>query len=262
MGMRVYVSGASGFIGSFVTRALRDAGHDVLAGVSGADAVVHLAAIAHRRATVSELEQVNVHLAERTAKSAAAEGASFVYISSVKVHGETSEVPLRETSPIEPADPYAASKARAEEALRGMPGLPLAILRPPLVYGPGVKANFLGLMRAVARGWPLPLADLGNRRSLIYVGNLADAVIRCLGVQGTFLVSDGTVVSTTELCREIGDALRRPARLFQLPVALLPRKVAGSLEIDDSAIRRTLHWEPPFTREQGLKATANWYLAR
>src|SRR5207248_9079285 len=133
----------------------------------------------------------------------------------------------------------------AEERLRAIAGLSLAVLRPPLVYGPRVKANFLALMHAVNGGWPLPLASLENRRSLIFVGNLADAIIRCLEARGTFLVSDGPPISTAALCRELGAALGRPARLFAFPSRLLPRKLAASLEVDDSAIRAALGWQPP-----------------
>jgi UDP-glucose 4-epimerase len=257
--MRVHVTGARGFIGSFLTAELAKAGHVLAAGVADAQAVVHLAAIAHRRASPAELDEVNVRRAERVAREAAAAGAHFVFLSSVKVHGETSKAPFTECSPIAPGDAYAKSKARAEEALQAIAGLRLAVLRPPLVYGPRVKANFLALTSAIARGWPLPLAAIENRRSLIYVGNLADALIRCLGVQGTFLVSDGQAVSTPQLCRELGEALQRPARLFSFPPALLPRKLAGSLEVDDSALRRALDWRPPFTRQAGLKETIDWY---
>ena len=245
-----------------MTAAFAKAAVEVLAGTKGADAVVHLAGIAHRKAKAEELEQVNVRLAEKTARAAAAEGCRFVFLSSVKVHGETFEAPLRESSPLAPRDPYAVSKARAEEVLRSLPDLSLTILRPPLVYGPGVKANFLALMHAIASGWPLPLASVSNRRSLIYVGNLVDAIIRCLDVEGTFLVSDGAAVSTPQLCRDIGEALGRPARLFPFPSAILPRKLAGSLEVDDSSIRETLGWRPPLTRKAGQQATADWYLSR
>jgi nucleoside-diphosphate-sugar epimerase len=226
------------------------------------DSVLHLAGIAHRRASAQELEAVNVEGPVRLARAAAKLGARFVFMSSVKVHGDTWDAPLSEHSPIRPADPYAASKVRAEEALARLPGLRLTVLRPPLVYGPGVKANFLSLMRAIDRGWPLPLASIDNRRSFIFVGNLVDAVIRCLTAEGTFLVSDGPAVSTPQLCRELAAALRRPARLFPFPASLLPCKLAGSLEVDDSAIRSSLKWHPPFTRQQGLQATADWYRAR
>jgi nucleoside-diphosphate-sugar epimerase len=242
--------------------ALIRAGHDIVGDVDRAGLVVHLAGIAHRSASRDELRAVNVALAERVARSAASNGARFLFVSSIKVHGERSTTPFHESSPIAPVDRYGDSKARAEEALRAIPGLKLTILRPPLVYGPDVKANFLALLRAIARGWPLPLASVANRRSLIYVGNLVDAIIRCLDVEGTFVVSDGEAISTPQLCSEIGQALCRPARLFPFPPALLPRKLAGSLEVDDSAIRRAIGWQPPFTRQAGLKATADWYLSR
>jgi nucleoside-diphosphate-sugar epimerase len=252
--VKIHVTGASGFVGRTLSAVLAEAGHE-LSPLDDSKAVVHLAAIAHRRASREDLQRVNVGLAVDTAKKAAGAGARFIFLSSVKVHGETSHTPFREDSPISPQDRYAESKARAEEALRAIAGLRLTVLRPPLVYGAGVKANFLALMKAVARGWPLPFASVQNRRSLLYVGNLAAAILACLGREGTFLVSDGPAISTPQLCRELGDALGRPARLFAFPPALLPRKLAGSLEVQDSA----LPWQRPFSREEGLRATARWY---
>lgn len=254
--MKVHVTGASGFVGRSLCPALAPAGHEQVA-LEQAQAVVHLAAIAHRRSSQEELQRVNVDLAVQTARKAAAAGAGFVFLSSAKVHGGVStSAAFRADSPLAPQDRYAESKAQAEQALRAIPGLRLAVLRPPLVYGPGVKANFLSLLKAVARGMPLPLASVDNRRSLVYVGNLAAAILACLDTQGTFLVSDGPAVSTPQLCREIGVALGRPARLFAFPPAWLPRKLSGSLEVDDS----TLSWKRPFTRQEGLRATARWYL--
>ncbi len=207
------------------------------------------------------MHHVNVELAEKVGRAAAAAGARMIFMSTVKVHGEESDEPYRESSPIAPRGPYAESKARAEERLRGIAGLRLTVLRPPLVYGPGVKANFRALMRAVARGIPLPLAGVTNRRSILYAGNLADAVIRCIAHSdpATYLVADGAPVSTAELCRRIGAALGRPARLFPFPAAFLPEKLAGSLELDDAAIRGALGWQPPFSLEAGLRATAGWF---
>jgi nucleoside-diphosphate-sugar epimerase len=266
--MRVAVTGATGFVGHQLCEALSRSGHEVLpvdlrsSGFTRGEAVVHLAALAHRHAPADEIYRVNVALTRQVGQAAAAAGASLVFLSSVKVHGEATGAPFTEASPFRPEDAYGESKARAEEALRAIPGLRLAVLRAPLVYGPGVKANYLALMRSIARGVPLPLATVRNRRSLIYVGNLADAIVRCLGREGSFLVSDGAGVSTPQLCRELGAALGRPARLFPFPAALLPGKLASSLELDDSSIRATLGWRPPHTREQGLRATARWYLDR
>jgi len=125
-----------------------------------------------------------------------------------------------------------------------------------------VKANFLALMRAIARGWPLPFASIENRRSLVYVGNLVDAIVRCIGGSGTFLVSDGTALSTPQLCRLLARGLGTSARLFPFPAALLPGKLARSLEVDDSAIRQALGWQAPVSLETGLEATAKWYRQR
>jgi nucleoside-diphosphate-sugar epimerase len=261
MGMKVHVTGAGGFIGTNLLDPLR-LRHQLCADVSGADAVIHLAGIAHRHAKREELDEVNVRLAERLGRQAGAAGARFIFLSTVKVHGEESAAPLNERSPIAPADPYASSKARAEDRLRAITGLRLTVLRPPLVYGPGVKANFLSLMRLIDRRWPLPLASVRNRRSLIYVGNLADAIVRSLDREGTFLVSDGPAVSTPELCRELAVALRCRARLFPWPVSLLPRKLRATLEVDDAAIRGAFAWQPPYTRQAGLRATADWYRER
>jgi len=220
-----------------------------------AEAVVHLANIAHSRAPESELQRVNVDGTLERAREAAALGARrFVYLSSALAAGA--------------ADRYGRSKLAAEQGLAQLRGIEVVILRPPLVYGPGVKANFLALMRAVSRGVPLPLASVDNRRSLVYVGNLVDAVIRCLEspqAAGKNLgVTDGASVSMPQLCRRLGDALGRPARLFPFPPVLLARlpglrKVVQSLEVDDSILRDALGWRPPFTFEEGLRRTALWY---
>jgi nucleoside-diphosphate-sugar epimerase len=270
VGLRVLVTGASGFIGSSLCASLRAAGMQVsgvslrksLPALHGVEAVVHLAAIAHRAATPLELQRVNVELCAAMARAAAAAGAHFVFLSSVKVHGEESRAPLTESCALAPADSYARSKAEAEATLRAVPGLRLLVLRPPLVYGPGVKANFRALLRAVARGLPLPFARVRNRRSLLYVGNLGAALHQGLrqGLQGTYLLSDGDPVSTPELCRRLAAALGRRARL--LPVSprlleLLPgsTRLTRSLELDDTALRRALGWQPPYGMDQGLCAT-------
>ena len=258
--MRIHVTGARGFIGSHLGPALTTSGHELRASLEGCDAVVHLANIAHTRATPAELQRVNLEGTVAQAKRALESHVRrFVYLSSIKA--------------AQPDDPYGRAKLAAEQALVGISGLEVVVLRPPLVYGPGVKANFRALMSAISRGWPLPLAAIENRRSLVYVGNLCDAIIGCLqAVQAagrTYSVSDGTPVSTPQLCRALGAALGRPVRLFSLPPALLElvggeraKRLTRSLEVDDSAIRSELGWRPPYTFEQGLRATAEWYLAQ
>jgi nucleoside-diphosphate-sugar epimerase len=275
--MKVAVTGASGFIGRSLCTALSASGHEVLAlnlrtiraplDLAGAGALVHLAALVHSRGqTPANFRQVNVDLTQLVGRAAAAAGARMIFVSSVKVHGEGSKQVLKESSPLAPTDFYAQSKAEAEVALRSIAGLQLVVLRPPLVYGPAVKANFLNLMKAIAWGLPLPLALISNRRSLVYVGNLADAILRCVAnpraLGRTYLVSDGVTLSTPALCRAIGAALGRPARLFPFPPAWLPGPLSRSLEIDDSALRTELHWSAPFSVEEAMRATADWYRTR
>ena len=255
--MRILVTGAGGFIGSHLCPALAAAGHELRTAPEGCDAVVHLANIAHTSASPAELHRVNVEGTIAQAKSALAAGARrFVYLSSLKA--------------ARPEDAYGRAKSIAEQALLQLPGLEAVVLRPPLVYGPRVKANFLALLRAIDGGWPLPLASIGNRRSLIYVGNLVDAIRRCLDgpAQGrTYAVSDGAPVSTPELCRAIARALGKRARLFPFPGALLRlapsvARLAESQVADDAAIRAELGWRAPFSFDEGLRETAAWYRAR
>ena len=256
--MRVFVTGVSGFIGRSLAPALKARGHEVRSAIDGCNAVVHLANIAHTSASLGELRRVNVEGTIAQAEAALAAGARrFVYLSSIKA--------------AQPDDAYGRTKSEAERALLRLKGLEVVILRPPLVYGPRVKANFLTLLRAVDRGWPLPLASIDNRRSLVYVGNLVDAILRCLeapqSAGRTYAVGDGVPVSTPDLVRAIARALGRTARLVPFPPLMLRRipalrRLTDSLEVDDSAIRTELGWRPPYTFEEGLRATAAWYLAQ
>jgi nucleoside-diphosphate-sugar epimerase len=284
--MRIVVTGATGFIGRALCPALAARAHEVvplergaagdLSGLTGwprvldgADAVVHLAAIAHARGIdARRLRAVNVELPIALGRAAARARVRLLFMSSVKVHGEeTTGRALDERSAFAPQDAYGRAKAEAEAGLRAIDGLALTVIRPPLVYGPGVKGNFLSLMRAIARGWPLPFARIRNRRSLVCATNLADAVARCVesprSIGRAYLLSDGAAVSTPALCRALADALGAPARLFGFPAGLLElapsvRKLTRSLEVDGSAIRSELAWAPPRSFEAGLRETADW----
>jgi nucleoside-diphosphate-sugar epimerase len=232
---------------------------------------------------LAEFRRVNTQATLELARAAVRQGVRrFVFLSTIKVNGERTErTPFTERDTPAPADPYAVSKWEAEQGLAQLAAggeLELVVLRPPLVYGPGVKGNFLRLMKLVARGMPLPLGGVANRRSLVYVGNLASAIERAActdrSVQGTYLVSDGEDLSTADLVRRLGDALDRRARLFTLPPALLHAlgralgrrdevtRMIESLRVDCSAARRELQWQIPFTVEQGLKETADWFARR
>jgi len=252
--------------------------------LQGVDIVVHLAARVHvmrdtAKDPLQEFRRVNLHGSECLARQAAQAGVRrFVFVSTVKVLGEESDTPYREDSPLNPLDPYGVSKAEAEGALSSIAasgGMELVIVRPPLVYGPGVKANFRQLLGLVSRGIPLPLASIRNSRSLVFVGNLADALFCCAthpaAAGRTFLVSDGEDLSTPLLVRLIAESLGRPARLFPIPTAMLAiagkltgrnsavERLAGSLRVDSSGIRRELNWTPPYTVEEGMRITADWF---
>ncbi len=249
------------------------------------DVLIHLAArvhVMHDVATnpLQSFLDVNLHATVHLAKAAAAAGVKrFVYASSIKVNGEfTQNEPFSEQDAANPQDAYAVSKWEAEKALREIEketGMQVVILRPPLIYGPNVKANFASLIKLVDKGLPLPLASISNKRSLIYLGNFVDAIISCAqhpkAAGNTYLVSDGEDISMPKLIRKIAYSLNRPSRLFSFPVSImyLIAKLAGkssslqritqSLAIDGSKIRQELNWYPPFTTEQGLRETTDWY---
>jgi nucleoside-diphosphate-sugar epimerase len=225
---------------------------------------------------------VNAAGTRRLAEAAEAAGVSrFILLSTVKVNGErTRGAPIRESDPPAPQDPYAISKWEAEQALIEIAArsrLKPVILRPPLVYGPGVKGNFLALLKRIDRGWPLPLGSVTNRRSLLYVGNLVDAIRRCLllneAAGETYLVRDGEDVSSPELVRRIAAAMEKPARLVGVPVPLLRfagrttgqsqavAALADSLVVVDDKVRRDLGWRPPFGMTEGLAQTVRWFRA-
>jgi nucleoside-diphosphate-sugar epimerase len=246
------------------------------------DVVVHLAARAHVMREISEnplseFRRLNVTGTEHLARSAAAAGVKrFVYVSSIKVNGEETfnGKAYTEYSDAAPQDPYGVSKWEAEQMLQRVAketGLELVIVRPPLVYGTHVKGNFAQMISVIASGVPLPFASVNNKRSLIYIKNLVDALILCASHPAaagkTYLVSDGDDISTSDLLNKLSLAMSKSPRLFSCPVAFLKlagclvgksnqiARVVGSLQVDSSKIRLELGWLPPYSLDEGLKAT-------
>jgi len=249
--------------------------------LAGIDTVVHLAARAHIMDDVSsdplaEYRKINVEGTKCLALAAAKAGVKrFIFISSIKVNGEGRAAAYTEEDEEAPEDPYGVSKWEAEQELHKISrttGIEVVILRPPLVYGPGVKANFMQLFKIVERRIPLPLLNIKNRRSFIYLGNLIDAIITCMtnpnAAGKTYLVSDGEDVSTSELIRRIGAVSGRRAFLLPVPVWILRmagritgksneiERLVGSLTVDISKICKELEWKPPYVMEHGLRETA------
>ena len=250
------------------------------AALVGVHTVVHCAARVHvmhdtEADPLTAFRAVNVEGTMNLARQAAAAGVKrFVFISSVKVNGEFTPPgrAFTEADTSNPQDAYGLSKHEAEQGLRRLAvdtGMEVVIIRPPLVYGPGVKANFAALMRAVQRGWPLPLGAVRNQRSLVALSNLVDFIVTCIthpqAANQTFLVSDGHDLSTTELVRGMAQAAGVPARLLPVPVWALQagatllgkgdavQRLCGNLQVDISKARSLLGWVPPVSLEDGLR---------
>ncbi len=303
---RILVTGASGFVAQALFSA-RGAGDEYFAAsrtvldiggvqwrqsptlsisadwksvLEGIDIVVHLAARVHLPGDgdQSAYRVENCDGAVKLAQDAIEVGVRrFIFLSTSKVLGdESGEGPLDETAPMRPGDAYAASKLAAEQALPSLGGgMHTTVLRPPLVYGPGVKANFLALLSAVSRGVPLPLGRINNRRSLIYVDNLASAIIACVDSTAAagriYNVADDPSVSTPDLVRALAAASGISPRLFPVPPAALEacgalvgrketvKRLTRSFEVDSSAIRSELGWRPPHSFETGIERTVRWY---
>ena len=303
----VAVTGAHGFVGRALCQHLKACGFSVRAitrsasgeedtwavgdlgpgtdwgqSLQGVDCVVHCAARVHMVQDtdpdpLQSYRRVNVEGSRSLAIAAAAAGVRrLVFLSSLKVHGERTVPGHPFTSGTAPApeDAYGQSKWEAEQALHevaGRTGLELVVVRPPLVYGPGAKANFLRLMQWVARGLPLPLGGIHNRRSLLALGNLTDLLQICIdhpaAAGQTLLASDDHDMSTPELIRGLAAAMGRPARLLPVPVSWLRlagrltgqtpqiERLTGSLQVDIGHTREVLSWTPPWTVQQGLKLT-------
>jgi len=232
---------------------------------------------------LAEFRRVNVDGTLRLARQAAEAGVRrFVFVSSIKVNGEHSQPghPFTADEIPAPGDPYGVSKCEAEAGLRALSqetGMEVVIIRPPLVYGPGVKANFLAMMRWLQRGVPLPLGGVtANRRSLVFLDNLVDLIVTCIdhpaAANQTFLVSDDEDLSTAALLRRMAAALGRPARLVPVPAGLIvfgakligrpgiAQRLCGSLQVDIGKTKAFLGWAPPISVDEGLRRTAEHWL--
>lgn len=256
-----------------------DQGTDWCQALQAVESVVHCAGRVHvlnesEADPLAAFRAVNVEGTMNLARQSAAAGVKrFVFISSVKVNGESTEpgAAFTEIDHPNPHDAYGQSKHEAEQGLREIAidtGMEVVIIRPPLVYGPGVKANFAALMRVVQRGWPLPLGAVRNQRSLVALDNLVDFIVTCLrhplAANQTFLVSDGQDLSTAALVRGMAHAAGVPARVFVLPIGVLQtlgamlgkkdamQRLCGNLQVDISKACNMLGWMPPFSVEQGL----------
>jgi len=314
--VKVLVTGASGFVGNATCSRLVVQGMDVIGSVrhpptrplpgvdyrivgdlsantdwcdalTGVDAIIHCAARVHvmRESAADSLvafRATNVAGTEQLARQAAAAAAGvrrFVFLSSVKVNGEGGSLAYRETDPPAPQDAYGISKYEAECGLREIAaetGMEVVMVRSPLIYGPGVKANFQALMRALVRGIPLPLGAIHNRRSMVALDNVVDLIVTCIehlaAANETFLVSDGEDLSTTELIRRLARAMDRPARLIPIPTMVLmacatllgkreeARRLCGNLQVNSTKARKVLGWTPPVSVDEGLRRTAKHYL--
>ncbi|KVO09715.1 NAD-dependent dehydratase [Burkholderia ubonensis] len=313
--MRLLVTGGNGFVGRALCRLAFERGYDTTALVGkpsslpvrewvhplrdfmdvdaawpadlSCDVVVHLAARVHemdarQRAQVERYRETNVAGSLRVARAAAERGCRrFIYVSSIKVMGEADPgTPFDESMLPRPVDPYGISKLEAETALRALgqqTGMEIVCVRPPLIYGPGVRANFLRLVDAVAKGVPLPVGATHARRSMVFVDNFTDALCLVVASDKTcspiYHVTDGEDVSVRELVIDIGRCLGVSPRLFPVPVGLLTmggrllgrgefvQRLVTSLRVDGGLIRAELGWSPPLSRFEGLQRTVDWYRA-
>lgn len=305
MNKRLLVTGGSGFVGSALIKRLLSEHREVFAvgrsevdlpvetvkvssfselGALGnklgsVDVVVHCAARAHimnddTQDPLAEYRKVNVDGTLNLARHAAESGVKrFVFVSSIKVNGEQTLPgnPFTEDVAPAPEDPYGISKYEAEQQLQALSaetGMELVIIRPPLVYGPGVKGNFASMIRLMEKGLPLPLGAVGNKRSLVALDNLVDLIVTCVdnpaAANQVFLAGDGQDLSTTELLRGVANAMGKSAWLLPVPAGLLmlgasmlgkravAQRLLGSLQVDISKAREILGWQPPVSVEEGL----------
>ncbi|MFO1241666.1 MAG: NAD-dependent epimerase/dehydratase family protein [Rickettsiales bacterium] len=308
---RVLVTGATGFIGTHlcpilakngweVRKAVRHARNpdeisigtidgqtDWNAALDGCDTVVHLAGRAHVLREGIEnptivFHRINVEGVKNLAEQAVIAGIKrFVHLSSIGVHGDetASNQPFNEADPTKPTSLYALSKLHGEEALWDTKGtMEKVVLRPPLVYGPGVKANFYRLMQLATCGLPIPLKSVKNARDIIFVENLVSGIETCMqhpdAANETFVIRDGIHLSTAKILKDIARNAGKKCWLVPFPVETLYRvakkfgkgieirKLSGSLQVDDRKIRTLLDWVPPYSYDDGLEKTVKWFMHR
>lgn len=297
----VAVTGGTGFVGRCLIERLNHSNNDVvsLARIMRVDGmpewcierpievVIHAAARVHvmnetTSDPLAEFRKVNVQGTELLARRAAAAGVKrFVFISSVKVNGEaTSDISFKSSDVPAPLDPYGVSKLEAEQALLAVAqetGLEVVIIRPPLVYGPGVRANFLKLMRLVKMGMPLPLGAIHNRRSMVALDNLVDLVVLCTHHQNApgqvFMVSDDRDVSISELLRMLAGAMGKRSFLLPVPQRIISggaalvgksevaSRLLGSLQVDIAHTKSALNWKPVVSMEMAINKTVAHFLS-
>jgi nucleoside-diphosphate-sugar epimerase len=308
--VKTLVTGASGFVGAAVCRQLISESKNFLpvhrndhqlgsamGNINGStdwsnalkkiSHVIHTAARVHVMKekdtdSLSKFRKVNVEGTLNLARQCAESGVKrFIFISSIKVNGEQTANGMAFTEKDKPApcDPYAISKYEAEEGLRNMAletGMEVVVIRPPLIYGPGVKANFLSLMKLVKTGIPLPLGRIDNKRSMVSLNNIVDIIVTCLthskaGNQ-TFLISDGEDLSVTQLIKRLASAMDVPSRLIPIPPFCLQfglriigkqsiaDRLLGSLKIDNTKIRTLLNWTPILNVDEGLRKTVKFFI--
>lgn len=261
----------------------------LLEGMRGVDVVVHLAARVHvmqesSSDALAAYRAVNVDLTLNLAKQAAAAGVRrFIYLSSIKVNGEKTATgrAFRADDIPAPEDPYGVSKMEAEKALLKLSkstGMEIVVIRPPLIYGPGVGANFMAMMRWLARRVPLPLGAIDNQRSMVALDNLLNLILTCAShpkaAGQVFLVSDDQDVSVTQLLKKLARAMKVKAILLPIPVAIIQfvavilgkasvaQRLCDNLQVDIAKTKELLNWTPPLSVDEGLQATADWYLSK
>ena len=284
--LTVVVTGANGFVGQRFMKykaecyrlrpiSLRDLKPESI-DLKDVDVIVHLAGKAHDMSLQDEQVYMNINyeLAKALADHALHSGVKhFIYVSSVKVYGEGGDEALNENSDCHPEDPYGRSKLKAEQYLQSIQGnsIVVSIVRPPVIYGPGVKGNIIRLLTAVDKGSMLPLGNTGNWRTMVFLDNLIELIHRIIDnrAAGIFVAGDRQPLSTDGLIRIIGDKLGKKTKLVSIPGFMrklmsmvkpgLYKRLFGSFVVDNSSTNQRLQFTPPYSTEEGIAQMVKWY---